>query len=145
MLGAPTIATLSNAMDVGAPSNFERLYQLIPADITQRIWATSVHDQTMLARLRWCYEHFGYLACPHTSVGLEAILRYRQEQGDHTPTVLLATAHPAKFPEVVQRTLGLTAPPDPALAQLWKQPVSVTPLEADPAALRRALRDLATR
>lgn len=141
---APTIATLSNAMDVGAPSNFERLYQL-QSDLPSRIWATSVHDQTMLARLRWCYERFGYLLCPHTSVGLEAIERYRQESGDLTPTVLLATAHPAKFPEVVQRTLGLTAPPDPALTQLWQQPVSVTPLEADPAALRTVLRDLATR
>jgi threonine synthase len=85
------------------------------------------------------------LLCPHTSVGLEAIERYRQESGDPTPTVLLATAHPAKFPEVVQRTLGLTAPSDPALAQLWQQPVSVTPLEADPAALRTVLRDLAAR
>ncbi len=137
---APTIATLSNAMDVGAPSNFERLYQL--TDLSG-IWATSVHDQTMLARLRWCHERFGYLACPHTSVGLEAVQRYRQESGDTTPAVLLATAHPAKFPEVVQQTLGLTAPPDPALAQLWKQPVSVTPLEADQAALRQVLRDLA--
>lgn len=137
---APTVATLSNAMDVGAPSNFERLYALLGSDLPRRIWATSVDDGATLAQMRRCYEQYGYLACPHTAVGLEAVARYRREAGAQGPIVLLATAHPAKFPEVVDRALGFTPTPPAALARLWEMPVRVTSIEPDQDALREVLR-----
>ncbi|WP_119360328.1 threonine synthase, partial [Meiothermus luteus] len=89
----PTLATLSNAMDVGAPSNFERLYHLLgPERLRGWVWGTAVDDEATLAQMRATYERHGYLACPHTAVGLEAALRYRGSTGDPTPIVALATA-----------------------------------------------------
>ncbi|MEL6613793.1 MAG: pyridoxal-phosphate dependent enzyme, partial [Bacteroidota bacterium] len=137
----PSVRTPSNAMDVGAPSNFERLRTLLGADsLRERVWGTSVGDTVTLDRLRHAYEATGYLACPHTAVGLEAVLRYRAETGDTTPTVVLATAHPAKFPEVVQQALpSLPAPTAPALEALLDAPKAVHPLDATSAALRAVL------
>ncbi|MEM6783345.1 MAG: threonine synthase [Bacteroidota bacterium] len=137
----PSVRTPSNAMDVGAPSNFERLRMLLGAEgLRECVWGTSVGDEVTLDRLRHAYEATGYLACPHTSVGLEAVLRYRAETGDTTPTVVLATAHPAKFPEVVQQALpSLPAPTAPALEALRDAPKAVQPLDATSAALRAAL------
>ncbi|MEO1076967.1 MAG: threonine synthase [Bacteroidota bacterium] len=137
----PSVRTPSNAMDVGAPSNFERLRTLLGAEgLRERVWGTSVGDTVTLDRLRHAYEATGYLACPHTAVGLEAVLRYRAETGDTTPTVVLATAHPAKFPEVVQQALPLLpAPTAPALEALLDAPKAVHPLDATSAALRAVL------
>ena len=103
----PTVATVSNAMDVGAPSNFERLYNLIDEASLQRwVWGLSTDNETTLKRMTQVYEAFGYLSCPHTAVGLEAVERYRKETGDNTPVVSLACAHPAKFPQAVKETTG---------------------------------------
>ncbi|MEM8556520.1 MAG: threonine synthase [Bacteroidota bacterium] len=137
----PSVRTPSNAMDVGAPSNFERLHSLLgPEGLRRRAWGTSVDDATTLERLRHAYEATGYLACPHTAVGLEAALRYRAATSDLTPTVVLATAHPAKFPEVVQQALPSLPPPTaPALEALRAVPKAVQPLDATSEALRTVL------
>ena len=58
--------------------------------------------------MRRVYDEKGYVACPHTAVGLEGARRYREASGDATPLVVLATAHPAKFPDVVEKALGIT-------------------------------------
>ncbi|MCS7195465.1 MAG: threonine synthase [Meiothermus sp.] len=136
----PTLATLSNAMDVGAPSNFERLYHLLdPKCLRAWVWGTAVDDGTTLARMRTTYEQHGYLACPHTAVGLEAALRYREATGDPTPIVALSTAHPSKFPDAVGRALGMEPPRHPALEALKTQPTQVEPLEPHLEALRARL------
>lgn len=130
----PTVATASNAMDVGAPSNFERLFHLLGAPMRGRIWGTSVTD----SKTKTTLEHYagaGYLACPHTAVGLHAVHQYRQQTSDHTPAVVLATAHPAKFPDVL-REVGLTPPRVDALDALFERDTQVMPLAADPAALK---------
>lgn len=122
----PTVATVSNAMDVGAPSNFERLYGLLPPEkIRHWIWGTSVQNTDTLSRMKQVYNDFGYVACPHTSVGLEAVYRYRQATGDPTPIISLACAHPAKFPEAVSQTLGIPSHTEPALEVLFSRPVKV--------------------
>ncbi len=115
-----TVPTLSNAMDVGAPSNFERLYGLLGGDALREgdIWATSVSDEVTRTRLRKVYETYGYVACPHTAVGFEAAARYREATGDGAPIIVLATAHPAKFADVVEQTLGVTLPEVAALEAL---------------------------
>lgn len=134
-----TVPTLSNAMDVGAPSNFERLHALLGAEARELIWGTSVPDAVTRERLRATFETYGYAACPHTAVGLEAAARYRAETGDQAPIIVLATAHPAKFGEVVGDVLGEPLPKVPALEALKGPAGRVPVLEPTLAALRRAL------
>ena len=135
-----TVPTLSNAMDVGSPSNFERLYHLLPLErLREWLWATSVSDEVTLARMKTVYESYGYVACPHTAVGLEGVARYRAETGDLSPTIALATAHPAKFPEAVRQALGVEPPREEALEALVHGETAVEVLEPDISALRRAL------
>lgn len=140
----PSIATVSNAMDVGAPSNFERLCHLLPAErLRAWAWADTVEDDATLRRMRRSYERWGYLADPHTAVGLEALSRYREKTGDETPAVALACAHPAKFPAALERALGISAPTDAALERLWDRETKVTPLPPSLDALREVVRALA--
>jgi len=136
----PTVATLSNAMDVGAPSNFERLCALLEGqEMRKNVWGASVSDEDTVARMRRVYEDWGYVACPHTAVGFEAAARYREETGDETPVVVLATAHPAKFPDAVREALGIEPPHVEALAVLKDQRAEVKVLEPTLDALRREL------
>ena len=136
-----TVSTLSNAMDVGAPSNFERLYALLGEDGLRRdgLWSTSVSDEKTTARLRQVYEDYGYVACPHTAVGFEAVARYRGETGDDTPVIVLATAHPAKFSPTVEAALGLTLPPVAALESLKSSSIQVPTLPPTLTALKSEL------
>ncbi|WP_027882370.1 threonine synthase [Meiothermus rufus] len=136
----PTIATLSNAMDVGAPSNFERLYVLLGSQELRRlVWGTCVDDAETLARMRQTYQRYGYVACPHTAVGLEAQARYRQETRDPTPLISLACAHPAKFPQAIAQALGLKPPKEAALEALWQRPTQVQTLPPHLEALKAHL------
>ncbi|MDZ7705930.1 MAG: threonine synthase [Trueperaceae bacterium] len=137
-----TVATLSNAMDVGAPSNFERLDALVGAEtMRDELRGSSISDEATRARMAEVYRHEHYLACPHTAVGLEAIARYRQQSGDDRPVLNLATAHPAKFPDAFREALGLEPPTDPALDQLWQQDVAVEPLTPSLDVFREVLLD----
>ncbi len=135
----PSVRTLSNAMDVGAPSNFERLQQLLP-DMRERITGYSVSDGEMLTSMRRVYEETGYEADPHTAVGLEAARRHRQATGLRAPCIVLATAHPAKFPDTVRCALGRAPSVPDALSGLSARPKRVVPLAASRSALMRALR-----
>ncbi len=135
----PTRATLSNAMDVGAPSNFERLLALFGDALPQRVWGVSVDDDATLGRMADSAERDGYLPCPHTAVALEALERYRLRSGDARPAMVLASAHPAKFPDAVQRAIGRPAPRSATLDALLDAERRVEPLAADPAAVRQAL------
>ncbi len=136
-----SVRTLSNAMDVGAPSNFERLQALLPGEtLRDRLWGTSVTDDETLASMRAVYEATGYLADPHTAVGLEGVRRYRQATGDTTPAIVLSTAHPTKFPEAVERALGFAPETPPALAALTNRPTFVAPIAPTLEALRPYLR-----
>lgn len=134
-----TVATLSNAMDVGAPSNFERLHALLGEGARERIWGTSVSDAATLERLRATYEAYGYVACPHTAVGLEAAARYRAASGDERLVIVLATAHPAKFVDTVEGALGVALPKVPALEALQGPDAQAPVIAPQLGALRRAL------
>ena len=137
--GGASVRTLSNAMDVGVPSNLERLRSLFSdADLRALVRGEAVTDETTLDTMRAAWEATGYLADPHTAVGLEAAHRLRAE-GDRRPVVVLSTAHPAKFPEAVERALGVTPEAPERLAALWDAPVSVRTIEPRLGALRAAL------
>jgi threonine synthase len=136
----PTIATVSNAMDVGSPSNFERLYTMLsPEKLRSWVWGTTVANKVTIERMKKTYDAYGYVACPHTAVGLEALERYHASSGDTTPVIALACAHPAKFPEAVSSALGFEPAKEEALEHLLKQDTNVKTIAPTVAALKHHL------
>ena len=134
---APTIRTLSNAMDVGAPSNFERLQALLDRPAMQRlIRAERVLDEDTVASMQRVYEATGYVADPHTAVGLEAVRRQRALGALQGPVVVLATAHPAKFPETVHAALDFEPDAPDRLAAIGAQGTAVEEIAPSVEALR---------
>lgn len=106
----PSLETLSNAMDVGNPSNFARISSLFGGSverIRRDISACSVSEADTLATIRSTYEHSGYILDPHTAVGVCALERLRTIKLGSQPGLVLATAHPAKFADVVRRAIGI--------------------------------------
>lgn len=136
-----SVSTPSNAMDVGAPSNFERLHAWLGDDLRRRVVGEGVDDETTYAVMRSTYEASGRLVCPHTAVGLAALARSRARSSAdrRAPALVLATAHPAKFEDVVLRATGRSPEPPPALRRLAEAPKRMEGLAADNAALRAAL------
>jgi len=131
---ADSIRTLSSAMDVGRPSNFERVKSLLTEDqIRALIRGYSCTDEVTLAAIRQVYEETGYIADPHTAVGLSAV-RHMQD-----PVVVLSTAHPAKFPETIEDALGQRPESVDRLDNLDQMPTDVKPLEPTSDALRHEL------
>jgi threonine synthase len=117
----PTVVTPSNAMDVGAPSNLERLLALFPQGrYPVPVCGASVDDAATLASIERSWREDGVLVCPHTAVGLEALrlLRVQGRVPAAAPALVLATAHPAKFPEVIVRALPGVRPTEPRLEGL---------------------------
>ena len=137
-----TIATLSNAMDVGAPSNLERLLALFPEGrYPVPVLGASIDDRATLASITRTWREDGVVVCPHTAVGLAALRRLRAAHRDvaRAPALVLATAHPAKFPEVVERALpGVAAARHPRLERL-PPARPLARLAADEPTLRRWL------
>lgn len=133
-------ATLANAMDVGAPSNFERLRHWHDSDAHLRtsLSAHTVDDDTIRDAIRSAPERHGIVPCPHTATGLHVLERLRAE-GDQRPWAVVATAHPAKFETIVEPLVGHRVEPPPALAQTLSWPAASEPLDADYALLRQQL------
>ncbi len=97
--------TISNAMDVGNPSNFVRMLELYGNDYRKMgkdIVGIGISDTETRKTIKKIYEQTGYVCDPHTAVGITAALRYRESSEDIHPLVVLATAHPAKFREIVE-------------------------------------------
>jgi threonine synthase len=139
-----TVSTVANAMDVGAPSNFERLHALAATFARIPLAGVAVDDEAALAAIARVRREDGVLVCPHTAIGLEAIehVRAAEPRWRDVPAVSLATAHAAKFPEVVARVLPDAQPTHPTLEALRGAPARVRPLAATSEALAAALRDL---
>lgn len=100
-----SVQTISNAMDVGNPSNFERikyLFDYTDSAIRDQITGYSYTDKETRQTIREVYEEFGYLLCPHTAIGYRAAKEYQQEKGENVSFVTLATAHPVKFRDVIE-------------------------------------------
>lgn len=134
----PSIATLANAMDVGAPSNFERLAAL--PDDGRQVRVELVDDDSIRRRIAADHAGFGYTWCPHSAIAAEAHARLPDEERSERPWILAATAHPYKFAEVVKPLAGPVATP-PALAQVRNRPPRKTSIPATLDALAAALRE----
>jgi threonine synthase len=138
--GRPGLKTLANAMDVGDPSNFERLAWFYRnRDLrTAGITADSVDDETIRQAIVRVHRQSGRIVCPHTACAMEVLNRQRQ-CGNHRPALIAATAHPAKFETVVEPLIGQTIPLPPALAELLERPSHAEPVPAEFQQLRDRL------
>jgi threonine synthase len=137
---AASIATLANAMDVGAPSNFERLRWLYPDDVRLRasFSAKSIGDAEIRSTISTSRSRYGEIFCPHTATAVRA-LEILREGGETGAWTVVATAHPAKFEAIVEPLVGAPVPVPPALAELLSRPTSAEPLAAHYPALRDRL------
>jgi threonine synthase len=135
-----TIATLANAMDVGAPSNFERLRHWFASDTSLReaIGATRVDDATIRYTIAQAPQRHGIVPCPHTATALHALERLRSA-GDTRDWAVVATAHPAKFEGIVEPLVGHAVALPDALAACLQRPAHAEALPADADALRERL------
>jgi threonine synthase len=107
-----SIQTISNAMDVGNPSNFYRILDYFQQDYTkikEDIVAYSFDDVQTKNAITEVYQKYQYIICPHTAVGYLAMEKYKQENNiSDANNIILSTAHPVKFGEVVEPILGIT-------------------------------------
>jgi threonine synthase len=136
----PSVATLATAMDVGDPSNMERLLALDGGDGPgASMRAVAIEDAAIRDSIRGEWRRAGLVACPHTAVGLAAYRGLSGSERRRGPWVVAATAHAAKFPEVVEALLGQRLVPPPALASLFDRPSRFRRIPADPDALLREI------
>jgi threonine synthase len=136
-----SVATLASAMDVGNPSNMERLRALYPGldALRAAVSATSVTDDEIRTRIRAGYHDYGQIWCPHTAAAAEAWFRLPAERRQRGRWVLVSTAHPAKFREIVEPLIGRTVAVPDSLAQLFARPSRCTDIDATLDALRDQL------
>jgi threonine synthase len=120
----PSVPTLASAMDVGNPSNMERIRALFPTigSIREELSAYSVDDATIRARIGEDFMRYGREWCPHTATAAEVYARLSAQERGEQPWVLVATAHPAKFNEVVEPIIGKTVEVPASLARLLRLP-----------------------
>lgn len=121
-----SIATIANAMDVGNPSNMERLRTIFPGidALREQISADSVSDEQIRARIKWDLQNLHQVWCPHTAVSAEVYDRIVRAGGARAAKqwVIVATAHPAKFNEIVEPLIGREVPVPEPLAKLLSLP-----------------------
>jgi threonine synthase len=117
--------TMSNAMDVGNPSNFARIADLYDNDlqaIRRDIWGCSFSDEDTLRAMREVQRSYGYVLDPHTAVGVLGWRRFAKQAPQAGRGIVLATAHPAKFADVVERATGIRPEMPERLAAFLDRP-----------------------
>ena len=124
----PAVATISNAMDVGDPSNFVRVLELFNQELGSLknvLTSYSVSDVETKKTIREVYSSYGYLPDPHGAVGYKALQQYLQEHPGNKG-FFLETAHPVKFYDVVEPVIHSNIPlPDAVRAVMHLQKESV--------------------
>ena len=149
----PSVATLSNAMDVGAPSNFARMLNLYGqlrgmdphsptthAAMTEDVSGYAFDDAATEAAVREVEQRYGYEIDPHGAVGFLALAEYQRLNPD-TRGVILETAHPSKFKPDVERILGRGIEVPPRLAELAERKKVTTELGTEYQPVRNWLLD----
>ena len=162
--------SLSPSMDIQISSNFERLlFELLERDpvrthtimrdfrasgrmaVPEAAWHRAralfhgfrLDDAGTLAEIRRLRDATGYLADPHTAIGVAAA--HALPAGHGVPTVAIATAHPGKFPESIERAVGARPPLPPRLSDLYEREEHVIVAPNDLAAVEAAVRAVAQR
>lgn len=134
---APAVPTIANAMDVGAPSNFERLIQLSPEE--RELQVERVDDAAIRRRIRAEHRRSGYILDPHGATAIEAWHRLAPAVREARPWIAAATAHAFKFAEIVEPLIGQAVTPPPPLAAILGRLAHALPIPAALSALAQAL------
>jgi len=104
----PSVETISNAMDVGNPSNFVRMTRFFEDDwnlVREKISGYYFDDEQTQKSMREVFGNTNYVLCPHTAIAYRGLQEYRQNSNKNFTGVFLSTAHPAKFIDLVEETL----------------------------------------
>ncbi len=136
-----TVATLSNAMDVGNPSNFVRILELFGNqfnELKNKISGYSINDNHTLQTITKVYEKFGYILEPHSAVAYCAIEQYLKDNPEKKGFIL-STAHPVKFPDAVEKGIHLKIELPKSLNELMKKEKKSTEINPDFEELKRFL------
>ncbi|WP_256012734.1 threonine synthase [Desertivirga xinjiangensis] len=131
----PSIATLSNAMDVGNPSNWVRIMTLFKNELDEVkrvVSAESFTDEQTRVAVQEVFEKFDYVVCPHTAIAWLAVEDYRKVSGDYSSAgVFLSTAHPCKFPDVYEGAIALKVEIPEQVRSLEGKPKQAVEMGAD--------------
>ncbi len=141
-----SVQTIANAMDVGNPSNFERMRWLYDDDVDAMrhdIVGTRHTDAEVRATIQRVFNERGYLLDPHSAIAYMGLKRYLGGEAaagrDPGAGIFLATAHPAKFSEIVEPIIRRPVETPAALAEVLAQPRHVLKINASFEAVRRTL------
>lgn len=135
-----SIQTISNAMDVGNPSNFDRIIHLYDHsldEVKKHLWGASFSDVQTKQAIREVYDTSGYVMDPHTAVGYLGVKKYRESDNVpfsndiDFPFIILSTAHPAKFPEEIEELLQQKIPLTESLKACMEKEKNSVPMPAD--------------
>ena len=137
----PSIQTLASAMDVGNPSNMERLRHLLPdfAELRSSVEAYPVGDAAIRQQIAFDYERLGRVWCPHTATGFNVYDQLPLSRCSEASWIVVATAHPAKFDNIVEPATGISVPVPPALAALLELPSRWESIDPDLAIFSKKL------
>ena len=140
-LPRPSVPTLASAMDVGNPSNMERLRQLcVDVDVLRdEVSAVPVSDAEIRSTLIDEFRRHGLAWCPHTATGLRVYRELPESERTRRDWAVVATAHAAKFDSIVEPLLGIRIPPPPELAALLSRPARHDTIAAELPALAARL------
>ena len=151
----PSKNCISNAMNVGHPSNLARLFSLYGGQMDEtgqvarqpdlsamreEIYAVSISDEETRQTIREAYSQYKVLLEPHGAVGWAGLVRYLDEFGDWSPAVSLETADPAKFPDEIVRLTGVNPSLPPAMASLDEKEENFLKMDGSYASLKNYLK-----
>jgi len=136
-----SLQTLASAMDVGDPSNMERLRKLLgEADVLrEQLGVLSVNDSEIEAAMLQDFKDFGFATCPHTATATHTWRQLDDALARAHDWILVATAHPAKFETIVEPVIGATVPLPPELEEILARPTHAITIDADLDSLATAI------
>lgn len=136
-----SLQTLASAMDVGDPSNMERLRKLVgdAKVLRERLGVASVSDEQIRQAIVDDYEAFGFATCPHTATATHTWRNLPEEDRTQNDWILVATAHPAKFETIVEPLIGATVPLPPDLEEILERPADALSIDPSLASLAAAM------
>ncbi len=136
-----SLQTLATAMDVGNPSNMERLRHLIgeAATLREKVAVSSVNDEQISAAIKQDFAEFGFATCPHTATASHVWRQLDNDLVESHDWILVATAHPAKFETIVEPLIGETVALPPELDEILSRPTHAITIEPNLESLAAAM------